>query len=465
MRRILTVIATVAVFAAASAWACSYSSSEVRRALSDNPKIRAEAIAELRDAGAMGLWDVIAMRDMRTEQLASAAPENVPHIQAEIVKLNELIDVVGGAKYCSVSQLYWYTDLEKAKAEAARMDRPILSLRMLGNLNEEFSCANSRFFRTTLYANEEISKTLREKFVLHWQSVRPVPRVTIDFGDGRKLERTLTGNSIHYVLDKSGRPLDGLPGLYGPKAFQEWLARAEKLTKDYEAQTDGERAAFLQQHHYERMYAVNDAFATDLQKVTQADVATNLEPQQANQEVPAKVAGRKARTKELLEIPVLRAMVREQRKLPLEVEQLDESIWLKIAALHSDDAQLDNASVELIKTEHPTAVIAGRRAAGKARIEDPLARLVRSFQASIALDTVRNEYTLHRQLHGWYLTGDVPADVVALNERVYAELFLTPSSDPWLGLISPDTYSALQNNGVKVETVTTASNNLPTQGE
>jgi hypothetical protein len=33
------------------------------------------------------------------------------------------------------------------------------------------------------------------------------------------------------------------------------------------------------------------------------------------------------------------------------------------------------------------------------------------------------------------------------NERVYAELFLTPGSDPWLGLVSPDTYLALTPGG------------------
>ena len=44
----------------------------------------------------------------------------------------------------------------------------------------------------------------RDKFVLHWQSVRPVPKVRIDFGNGRTLEKTLTGNSLHLVLDSDG---------------------------------------------------------------------------------------------------------------------------------------------------------------------------------------------------------------------------------------------------------------------
>jgi predicted DNA-binding protein (MmcQ/YjbR family) len=33
-------------------------------------------------------------------------------------------------------------------------------------------------------------------------------------------------------------------------------------------------------------------------------------------------------------------------------------------------------------------------------------------------------------------------------EKVYAELFLTPGSDPWLGLFVPDAYTGLENGGV-----------------
>src|SRR6266571_6534884 len=119
--------------------------------------------------------------------------------------------------------------IEQAKAAAQASGKPILSLRLLGQLDEEYSCANSRFFRTTLYANTEVSSYLRDHFILHWQSVRPIPRITVDFGDGRKIERTITGNSIHYVLDAKGRVVDGLPGLYGPKAFLAGLKKAEPL--------------------------------------------------------------------------------------------------------------------------------------------------------------------------------------------------------------------------------------------
>ena len=75
-------------------------------------------------------------------------------------------------------------------------------------------------------------------------------------------------------------------------------------------------------------------------------------------------------------------------------------------------------------------------------------RVVRAFEDSISLDTVRNEYLLHRRIHEQFASGEpVTADVEKLNEWVYSELFLTPSSDPWLGLAPSDVYTALENGG------------------
>ncbi len=36
-------------------------------------------------------------------------------------------------------------------------------------------------------------------------------------------------------------------------------------------------------------------------------------------------------------------------------------------------------------------------------------------------------------------------DLDSLNERVYAELFLTPSDDPWLGLSPSSIFTAIPN--------------------
>ena len=149
------------------------------------------------------------------------------------------LDAVCRQKDAHTARLYWFTDLPAAIAEAKRTGRPILSLRLLGNLDEELSCANSRFFRKLLYPHPGVNQMLREDFVLHWQSVREVPVVTIDFGGGKRLVRTLTGNSVHLVLDSSGRPVDALPGLMRPEVFARELETAHQLARSDRRQLTG----------------------------------------------------------------------------------------------------------------------------------------------------------------------------------------------------------------------------------
>ncbi len=157
------------------------------------------------------------------------------------------LDAVCAQRDAHTALLYWHTDLGAAMAEARRTRRPILSLRLLGRLDEELSCANSRFFRKSLYVDPAINAELRSRWVLHWRSVRPVPKVTIDFGDGRTLVKTLTGNSAHLVLDAEGRPVDALPGLFSPEVFARLLIRAHAL-----AQHDRRRLADLHRRELER---------------------------------------------------------------------------------------------------------------------------------------------------------------------------------------------------------------------
>jgi hypothetical protein len=126
--------------------------------------------------------------------------------------------------------LDWHTDLESAKHEAQKTSRPILSLRLLGRLDEAYSCANSRYFRALLYPEPRVREAM-SGFVLHWQSLRPVPKVTIDFGDGRTLVRTITGNSLHAVLRADGTPVDAILGLLSVDAFVNALSRALPMTR------------------------------------------------------------------------------------------------------------------------------------------------------------------------------------------------------------------------------------------
>jgi hypothetical protein len=131
----------------------------------------------------------------------------------------------------NIAHLDWHTDIHTAVRDAQTRSRPILSLRLLGRLDEEFSCANSRYFRTLLYPEPQVQSVLRDEFVLHWQSLRPVPKVTIDFGNGRTLVRTITGNSLHAVLRADGTPADAVLGLLSADAFVQALRRTHRMTQ------------------------------------------------------------------------------------------------------------------------------------------------------------------------------------------------------------------------------------------
>jgi hypothetical protein len=428
------------------------------RAVSGNLAEAAPAIAALRARGATGLAAFLAVHELeiqrhRAAPAGSSLARTNRTMDAHWERLSKALDTISGQRDCVASRLFWHTDLDEAKAAARASGRPILSLRLLGRLDEELSCANSRFFRTALYANEEVSSALREHFVLHWQSVRPVPKITIDFGDGRRLERTITGNSIHYVLNADGRPIDALPGLYGPKAFLRGLLRAEAAAKNFAILATEEREAFLRAYHQERLAAIKADWNNDLAKVGRSSVTTSSLPSpalSANNPPVAQTAVRITKGKQQVELPVLKAMGAVQ---PGELGAgMDDLTWAKIAALHSEDARLDQGSRALMVQKHPDAFAAGRRAFSKSIVEDPLVRAVRQFERSMSEDTVRNEYLFHTKIHEWFAQAIPPVrDMAALNEKVYTELFLTPKSDPWLGLKPSDAYSALDHDGVITE--------------
>lgn len=372
-------------------------------AIDPDPEMAVPAIAELRALGPAGLESMLLAHDGLLEAARATRPAALRQ-DATWLRFSAALDAIAGQRDAAAARLYWYTSLDEAEAAAQAAAKPILSLRLLGKLTDEYSCANSRFFRTVLYANQEVSQYLREHFVLHWESVRPVPRVSIDFGDGRVLERTVTGNSIHWVLDSTGRLVDGIPGLYGPKAFLAVLERARQVAATLPA-SEAEARASIAAYHRTRADEVARERRADLGAVGAAAAAAD-DPARA----------------------------------------LDDATWAKIAALHAAGARLDQGSRSLIERQLPDAEDASRIAISKTLVESPLLRLVREFEASIALDTVKNEYGLHRQLHGW-LAREPSADLAALNERVYAELFLTPATDPWLGLAPATVYTALENTG------------------
>lgn len=393
-----------------------------RLAVEGDETLRAEAIAQLRRAQQRGLAALAsAHRDARSRLLAGERTR-------ELELVREAFDEVAAQRDAHVGLLFWHTDIEAAKREARSSDKPILSLRMLGRLDEEMSCANSRFFRIALYSNEEIAAHLREHFVLHWASERPVPRVTIDMGDGRTIERTITGNSIHYVLDAEGRPLEAIPGLYGPKGFADALTRARGLAQSLEDAGDFWEARVRGYHARERDRLAY-AWQTQLQLVGAAPTPPPAPRPRIASAPSAAAAVPIAMPKAMAEAPIIRGLgLGDVVPLPTPLEA---DAWGALVERELADNRLDERSRALVQVK----LGAGAAAAPS---------LIASFERAMAEDMVQNEYALHRTLHEWLSQTPATTDLEQLNTRVYADLFLTPRSDPWLGLNPTDVYTAIE---------------------
>jgi hypothetical protein len=354
-------------------------------------------VSELRARGQLGVDELHA-------QWAAAPP-------AERVQLQKRLDRVCAQKDCHASRLFWYTDLAEAEAASRRLGRPILSLHLLGRLDEELSCANSRFFRTLLYSDDRISTILRDQFVLHWVSVRDVPHVTIELGGGRVLRQTITGNSAHFLLDADGTPLDVLPGLYSPKAFREQLESWVTMYRSLPAGAD--RARTLQRHH-QVQYIRTSTRAAEL------GIDRSI---YAGQE-PVWVAQLQSQSKSAVEVKTL---------AQLRSEALTRRNARRLVLAASETVEFSPETLELMASKQALTP-----------------QLVNNLRNTVAGDTASNEYDLHRSIHSWFAAGEV-RDLQSLNKRVYNELFLTPASDPWLGLLPRDVFTGIGLSDMVIE--------------
>jgi hypothetical protein len=347
------------------------------------------------------------------------------------------LDSVAQQKDVYSSRLFWFTDLAQAEKEAAAVHKPILSLRLLGNLNEEFSCANSRFFRALLYSNSEISKYLRENYVLHWKSVRPAPKVTIDFGDGRRIERTLTGNSIHYILDENGAIIDAIPGLYDPADFLKYLTKGKEIAKTIAALPEEKRAAVLLGYR-KQMFDEISAKRRQLIEFAQVKLSESADGTDAfpTEKPAATEIAPRAITKMVTEAPILTAITDDFSRF---APQIDLGDWKKLSKYYVAATRFDEASTAFIK----------RQNAKTGLTDAQMTSLLTNLTAYVALDTTRNDFLFHTKLYEWLNQKRAePVELESFNSKVYAGLFKTPDSDAWLGLYNTDVYTALDGNGI-----------------
>jgi hypothetical protein len=203
--------------------------------------------------------------------------------------------------------------------------------------------------------------------------------------------------------------------MYGPQAFLKQLTAASDAIPNLLAATDSAaRKKLLDEHVTTALQRLEENWKADIQ---QMPTVLNLPDLKLNGSMGA---------------------------VPPGVD--DDQFWAAMGTRHPET--LDETT-RTLAVSLKTAVAAGRLARGKQMVELPGMRMVRNLEGSIAFDTARNEYQLRTQILIWLRDNiSLRTHQDQLNEAVYANLFLMPASDPWLGLALPDVYSALPGGGI-----------------
>ena len=74
-----------------------------------------------------------------------------------------------------------------------------------------------------MFSNDAVADFINERFEPAWESLRPVPVVRIDFGNGKTVSKTLSGNIATCVCTSEGDVLDVIPGIYTPEVYKQKL--------------------------------------------------------------------------------------------------------------------------------------------------------------------------------------------------------------------------------------------------
>jgi hypothetical protein len=70
-----------------------------------------------------------------------------------------------------------------------------------------------------LFSDAQVAEFIDAKFEPTWKSLRPVPKVSVDFGNGKVIERTLNGNIATFVCTADGTIIDVIAGIYDKREY------------------------------------------------------------------------------------------------------------------------------------------------------------------------------------------------------------------------------------------------------
>lgn len=114
-----------------------------------------------------------------------------------------------------------------------------------------------------LFSNKTVSDYINEHFEASWKSLRPVPKVAIDFGNGKVINRTLNGNIATFICTADGTVVDVIAGMNEPDVYMKRLKVAEALAAQLPKERAMLKSHLVAYHKSEAARALTGIYAAD----------------------------------------------------------------------------------------------------------------------------------------------------------------------------------------------------------
>lgn len=266
-----------------------------------------------------------------------------------------------------------------------------------------------------LLSQPDLAAWMSDTFECAWETVRDVPRVSFDFGEGRVVRRTLHGNVVTWICDAQGRALDALGGLYDAPTYRARLEQAALLATYLAKLTDeaGRAAAFHDYHarQAERIASGGAPLYVGLEPASGASKGAVERSTELSIVDPYTNMWRIAVDKGAVEIPIERAI----------------RGGTQIAVSNQLPPALSKLVVER-PAERAVALDAPRPSGEKLE-----AKGARVDLGLLAQDTALGETRFRPMIHAVLAeTGSV--GYAEMTKRVYRDVLRVDLDDPWLGL-------------------------------
>ncbi len=249
-----------------------------------------------------------------------------------------------------------------------------------------------------LLSNPATSAYIRDHFVPVWQKVRDVPVVQIDFKNGKKLTRTLAGNTVMSICNVDGTVIDALPGVVTPEDFKSVSKSALDEFHKLQPLAPGARTAELVRYHRSKMV---DLLTEDYRRVTVG--------------------------KAVVEAPLLSRLGFSYRPMVVQGSAVSPSIdqAAPLEVYRRISKEVDDLSKSPFKAQ---AYLASVKTAQQKMTEEELAAFI------VADDSRRGLKVFQPAIHDLLSSMKKPPTPMELSPRIYKELLHIDIDDPYLGL-------------------------------